>query len=245
MAFAPQAGRFAVVGALVATIALSWAYLGAMAAHGMAAALTPASWSASYAGTMLLMWVLMMVAMMLPSALPMILLMDRFARARRRGGGDTALFAGGYVAVWAGFALLATLGQWALEAAGGLTPELRLVSPALAAGVFIAAGAYQFSPLKSGCLVACRSPLAFLAAHWRAGAGGALRMGLHHGLLCLGCCWLLMALLFVGGAMNLLWIVPVALFVLVEKCLPAGERIGRTAGALLVLWGAAIFFLNG
>jgi predicted metal-binding membrane protein len=240
MALAPPVGRFAVIAALLAAITLSWAYLAAMAGHGMGATHGPAAWSVPYAAAMLLM----MVAMMLPSAVPMIVLMDRLVRGRQGAGRDTALFASGYVVVWAGFGAFATLAQWALHAAGGLTADLRLVSPTLAAVVFIAAGAYQFAPLKGSCLVACRSPLAFLTRYWRAGPDGALRMGLHHGLLCLGCCWLLMTLLFVGGAMSLLWIVPLALFVLVEKYLPGGERVGRAAGALLIIWGAAVLLMN-
>jgi len=246
MAIALGAGRAAVIASLLAVIALSWAWLAAMAAHGMHAgeALAPAEWTASYAGSMLAMWVLMMVAMMLPSALPMVLIVDRFNRSRAAGAGlATALFAAGYLLVWAGFSALATAAQWGLERSGLLSADMALAGTGIAAAAFIAAGAYQFAPLKRSCLDACRSPIGFLSAHWRPGRAGALLMGLHHGAFCLGCCWALMALIFVGGVMNLLWIVPVALFVLVEKCLPGGERMGKAGGALLIAWGAAALFI--
>jgi predicted metal-binding membrane protein len=247
MAIAVSAGRAAVVASLLAVIGLSWAYLVAMETHGMHAgqAMAPAAWSASYAASMFAMWVLMMVAMMLPSALPMVLIYDRFQRSRGAPGVATALFAAGYLAVWTLFSALATAAQWGLERSGLLLADMALGGTGIAAALFIAAGAYQFAPLKQRCLDACRSPIGFLSAHWRPGGVGALRMGLHHGAFCLGCCWLLMTLLFVGGVMNLLWIVPVALFVLIEKCLPGGERMGKAGGVLLIAWGAAAFFISG
>lgn len=244
MAIAMGAGRAAVIASLVAVIAISWAWLAAMASHGMhaGAALAPAAWSAPYAASMLAMWVLMMVAMMLPSALPMVLIVGRFGASRGDALG-TALFAAGYLLVWAGFSVLATAAQWGLERTGLLSADMALAGTGIAAAAFIAVGAYQFAPLKRRCLDACRSPIAFLSAHWRPGRAGVLLMGLHHGAFCLGCCWALMALLFVGGVMNLLWIVPVALFVLAEKCLPGGERIAKAGGALLIGWGAAALFV--
>jgi predicted metal-binding membrane protein len=237
-------GRLAVLGSLGAVIALAWAYLAAMASHGMGGAVaSPAAWGAGYAAAMLVMWALMMVAMMLPSALPMVLIVDRFNRSgasAARAGRLTAAFVCGYVLVWAGFSAAATLLQWGLEASGLLTGSMALSSARLAALVYLAAGAYQFSGLKRACLDACRSPLAFLSVRWRPGPGAALRIGMAHGAFCLGCCWVLMGLLFVGGVMNLLWIVPLALFVLVEKCLPGGERVGKLAGLLLIGWGAGV-----
>lgn len=246
MTTAMRAGRAAVAASLITVIILCWAYLFAMARHGMHAAdaMAPASWSASYAASMFAMWVLMMVAMMLPSALPMILILDRYNRSRGAPVLATALFASGYVLAWVGFSAAATAAQWGLDRSGVLTQELAFSGTVLAAAAFIAAGAYQFAPLKRSCLDACRSPLGFLSAHWRAGARGALLMGLHHGAFCLGCCWVLMGLLFVGGVMNLLWIVPVALFVLIEKCLPGGEHMGKVAGALLIAWGVAALFMS-
>lgn len=229
------AGRPLVVAALLATIGLAWTSLLAMSTRGMGAALEPMAWTPAHAAEMLAMWALMMVAMMLPSAAPMILILHRFTRS----AAATLLFAGGYVLVWTGFGAAATGLQWALARGGQLSGAMALTGTWLAAGAFIAAGAYQFVPLKRTCLDACRSPIGFLSAHWRTGPGGALAMGLHHGTFCVGCCWVLMGLLFVGGLMNLVWIVPVALFVLVEKYLPGGPRVGRAAGALLIAWGVA------
>lgn len=244
MTFALKPARVTVLGSLGAVIALAWAYLAAMAGHGMGGAVaSPAAWGAGTAAAMLVMWALMMVAMMLPSALPMVLMVDRFNRSGAsagRAGRLTAVFVCGYVIVWAGFAAAATLLQWGLEASGLLTGSMVLSSARLAAVLYLAAGAYQFTALKQTCLDACRSPLAFLSARWRPGPGAALRIGMAHGAFCLGCCWVMMGLLFVGGVMNLLWIVPLALFVLVEKCLPGGERVGKLAGLLLIGWGAGV-----
>jgi predicted metal-binding membrane protein len=230
-----RGGRTAVAASLGVVIALAWAYLVAMAGHGMAGMHT--------AAMLFLMWVLMMVAMMLPSALPMVLIFDRFNRARGNAAFSTALFTAGYLLVWTGFSAGATALQWALQGSGLLSADMALTGTWIVAAAFIAAGAWQFAPLKRSCLDACRAPIAFLSAHWREGRRGALLMGLHHGAYCLGCCWLLMALLFVGGVMNLLWIVPIALFVLLEKVLPGGGRMGKVGGALLIAWGAAALFM--
>jgi predicted metal-binding membrane protein len=110
-------------------------------------------------------------------------------------------------------------------------------SAALAGGIFLLAGLYQWTPLKNACLSHCQSPLAFLTKEWREGAWGAFVMGLRHGLFCVGCCWALMALLFAAGVMNLLWVAAIAIFVLAEKLLPRGLLLGRASGALLVAWG--------
>jgi predicted metal-binding membrane protein len=112
----------------------------------------------------------------------------------------------------------------------------------LSAGLLIAAGIYQLTPLKRVCLSHCRSPVHYLSAHWRQGHFGALRMGITHGTYCLGCCWLLMALLFVGGAMNLLWIAGLSVVVLTEKLVPAGLWIGRALGLLLLAAGTYVAF---
>ncbi len=184
----------------------------------------------------------MMAAMMLPSAAPMILLYATIARRRsERGESATAagVFAFGYLAVWSVFSLAATALQHELEKAALLSPMMEATSITLAGAVLIAAGLYQWTPLKQACLRYCRSPLDFLLAYWRPGAPGAFLMGLRHGAVCLGCCWLLMLLLFAGGVMNLAWIAGIAVFVLVEKLSPAGHWIGRAAGALLVAWGGA------
>jgi predicted metal-binding membrane protein len=179
------------------------------------------------------MWAAMMVAMMLPSAAPAILL---YARTHRHSlGADppppTAAFLVGYLACWTGVALIAA----ALQLAIG---RMEIGSRGGAAGLLIAAGLYQLSPLKDACLTRCRSPAQFLSRHYRPGALGAFRLGLLHGSYCTGCCWLLMALLFVGGVMNLAWIAALTLLVAAEKLLPGGEWIARIAGIALIGWGA-------
>jgi predicted metal-binding membrane protein len=182
----------------------------------------------------------MMAAMMLPSAAPTILLVG--ALIRNRGSavrGRTALFASGYLLVWVGFSAAATLLQWGLGEAGLLSETMALGNIIVAGVVLIAAGAYQWTPLKDTCLTHCRSPAEFLVRHWSPGAFGAVRTGIRHGVFCLGCCWMLMMLLFVGGLMNLAWIAAIALLVLLEKTIPWGDRMSRLSGAVLAVWGAA------
>ena len=180
-------------------------------------------WTLGYAALIFLMWAIMMVAMMLPSAAPTILLVT--ALARDRIAPVAVPFACGYVLVWTGFSLAATALQFGLDRAGVLSETM-------------ATSAYQWTPLKQACLQHCRSPLAFLLGRWRKGAWGAVTNGMRHGLFCLGCCWMLMVLLFVGGLMNLLWIAALAMLVLLEKTLPWGGRTSRATGAALVVWGA-------
>jgi predicted metal-binding membrane protein len=150
-----------------------------------------------------------------------------------RGG----FFTLGYLVAWTAFAVVAATVQWVLHGAALLSPAMTSASPLLGGMLLIAAGVYQWLPLKAACLTHCRSPLDFFAAEWREGEAGALAMGFRHGLHCVGCCWLLMGLLFVAGVMNLLWIAAIAGFVLVEKVLPGGRIVGRVAGAVLVVWG--------
>ncbi len=198
------------------------------------------AWTPAYFALMLAMWWVMMVAMMLPSAGPMVLLFAAVNRKRCQQGQPytlTGFIAAGYLFAWGGFSLVAVVLQWGLEQLALLSQMVQTTSPYLGAALLIAAGVYQLTPLKQACLRHCRSPLQFIAYHWRQGAGGAFRMGLEHGLFCLGCCWVLMALLFYGGVMNLAWVAGLALYVLVEKLVPAGHRISRFAGALLILWG--------
>jgi predicted metal-binding membrane protein len=165
---------------------------------------------------------------------------------RRQLRGDPAVGAGvfglGYILVLTAFSLAAVALQIGLDHAHLLSPVMR-ASRSVAGGVLIAAGLYQWTPLKQACLRHCRSPLEFLATEWREGRIGALKMGLRHGAFCLGCCWMLMLLLFVGGVMNIAWIAAVAAFVLVEKVSPAGPSIGRITGLLLVTSGGAILVL--
>jgi predicted metal-binding membrane protein len=183
------------------------------------------------------MWSVMMVAMMLPSALPMIL---TFVQVAQRNGerARAHAFVTAYVLVWLIFGIAGTAAQWALQRWGALD-EMALSASALPTAVLlVVAGLYQFSPLQHLCLASCRTPLGFLIGEWRAGVAGAFRMGIRHGLLCLGCCWALMALLFVGGVMNLAWVAALAFAVAIEKIAPAGERMGVAMGWGLIAIGA-------
>ncbi|MEA3081595.1 MAG: hypothetical protein QOD54_1263 [Sphingomonadales bacterium] len=188
------------------------------------------------------MWGAMMVAMMSPSAAPTILL---YGRVHRNAAGasppPTAAFLAGYLACWIGFALVAAALQLALERAALASPaSMALHGRHAAAALLIAAGLYQLSPFKDACLGRCRSPADFLARNYRPGASGALRLGLLHGAYCVGCCWMLMALLFVGGVMNLIWIAALTLLVAAEKLLPGGNWLARIAGMAMAGWGAAL-----
>jgi predicted metal-binding membrane protein len=185
----------------------------------------------------------MMVAMMLPSAAPMILLFALVNRRSREQGASyvpTACFAAGYLIVWGGFSLAATLLQWWLEQSGWLTMSMASASRWLGGGLLIAAGLYQLTPLKHACLRHCRGPIEFISRSWRPGRRGALRMGLEHGAFCVGCCWVVMGLLFYGGVMNVFWIVGLAVLVLLEKVLPAGHGLGSLSGLGFIAWGVAV-----
>jgi predicted metal-binding membrane protein len=189
---------------------------------------------------MFAMWAVMMVAMMLPSATPMILLFANVDRKRQQAQTPylpTSLFAASYLVIWASFALMATAANWALHSRGLMTSMMGSALPLWGGGLLIAAGLYQFTPLKFACLNKCRSPLAFLMTEWRDGAQGAFVMGLRHGAYCVGCCWALMALLFVLGVMNLAWIALLATFVLIEKLASGGPWLSRASGLLLLGWG--------
>jgi len=206
---------------------------------------TPAmGWTAAQLLLAVSMWWVMMVAMMLPAAAPVVLLYARAASARLRGRPATGPFVAGYLAVWGLFSLAAALLQDALQHSGIVAP-MRMDSTArwLSASILVAAGLYQLSPFKEACLAHCRNPAAFLARHFRPGPLGALRMGALHGAFCLGCCWLLMALLFVGGVMNLAWIALLSLLVAGEKLLPGGRRVGQAAGLAFIAWGALVGLL--
>jgi predicted metal-binding membrane protein len=185
------------------------------------------------------MWALMMAGMMLPSAAPMLLAFSAMAKrvSPPRPATHTMAFVTGYLLIWTIFSGAATLVQWGLLEWRLVSPMMISTSPWLAGGLLLVAGAYQFTRLKGVCLERCRSPMAFLAAEWRPGMRGALLMGLRHGTFCLGCCWALMALLFVLGVMNLLWVIALTLLVLAEKTLPATPWLLRISGATLCAWG--------
>ena len=199
---------------------------------------------AAYLVEAFVMWLIMMVAMMLPSAAPMILLYGKLARSGRQQGGvfaSTTVFAGLYLAVWAGFSAVAALIQWALVRTGAISDMgLAFGDSRVAGALLVAAGLYQLTPLKHTCLEKCRSPLSFLMRLWRPGLAGAARLGLTHGVYCLGCCAMLMALLFVFGVMNLAWVALLAIVVLIEKVFPGGQRIGWFAGIAAVAVGVAM-----
>jgi predicted metal-binding membrane protein len=189
------------------------------------------------------MWAVMMVAMMVPSAAPMILTflsVNQRRRESRRPFTPVGFFIAGYLAVWTLYAAIAAIAQWELHKASLVSSMMVASSPAFSGGLLIAAGVFQWTPLKHACLKGCRSPLTFLMSEWREGSTGALTMGLRHGAYCVGCCWVLMALLFVAGVMNLLWVAVIALFVLAEKILPKGQLVGRLAGIVLFAAGAVI-----
>jgi predicted metal-binding membrane protein len=186
------------------------------------------------------MWWVMMLGMMLPSAAPMILTfaaLQRRKRERDQPYVPTAMFVAGYLVVWGVFSLAATTAQWALQQGALLSPMLALTSPLAGGVLFILAGIYQLTPLKNACLRQCRSPFAFVLNHWRDGRYGALRMGASHGVYCLGCCWVLMALLFAVGVMNLIGVAAIATLVFVEKLLRGGVWVGRIGGGAMAVFG--------
>jgi len=187
-----------------------------------------------------------MVAMMTPAAAPMVLTYARINRQRALVsspfGADVA-FVIGYLVLWGLFSLAAAAAQWLLHTAALLSPAMSSASPVFSAVLLIGAGFYQFTPVKNACLAKCRNPMGFLMSEWRNGVRGAFIMGLRHGMYCLGCCWLLMALLFVAGVMNLLWIALIALAVLAEKVLPFGVWVSRALGAASVAGGVGLLVL--
>jgi len=239
--------RFVVILGLAAVILLSWAYtiyltqqMGiSIWGHVVIGPHTQA-WTIASFLMYFLMWSIMMIAMMTPSAAPMLLFYAKIIRQKQPGREPylkTGLFLLGYLLVWIGFSAAATLVQWALHSTSLVTMQIVRATPILGGIILISAGAFQFSQLKNACLTHCRTPVGFIMTDWREGNLGALIMGIKHGFYCVGCCWLLMALLFVAGVMNLLWMAIITIFVLVEKIVPAGDRISRYAGVLFIIWG--------
>ncbi len=236
--------------ALLALCGLAWAYVLYLAwgmehmevGAGMVTMPRMTSWQAVDLALVFAMWAIMMIAMMLPSAAPMLLAFAALSRKLHEPSPSTELFAfvGGYVVVWCGFSLLATLLQWGSLEARLVSPMMQVSSRWLGGVLLIAAGVYQLTPLKQTCLARCRSPLVFLTAEWRKGLRGALVMGVRHGFFCLGCCWLVMLLLFVLGIMNVVWIAVLAAFVLAEKTLPASRWPSIAGGLAFLGWGVAL-----
>ncbi len=203
------------------------------------------AWSGAEFAFIFLMWSVMMVAMMLPSATPIVLLYARVGRMAAVDGepfAPTGWFAAGYLLVWLGFAFAATSAQWGLERAALLTPMMESASNAVGGILLIMAGLYQWSPLKDTCLAQCQAPLLFIQRYggFRRNVLGALEIGVRHGAYCVGCCWALMTLLFVGGVMNVLWIAAIAALVLVEKVVVGGRLVSRAAGAGLIIAGVCL-----
>ena len=199
------------------------------------------SWAGGTLLPLFVMWAGMMVAMMLPSAMPMILTFATVSRKRReeeRPYVSVTIFVAGYVAVWSAFSLLAAIAQWILHKQALLSPDMVSRSAWLGGLLLLAAGIFQFTPLKHACLTQCRAPFEFIMTRWREGARGAFRMGVEHGVFCAGCCWALMGLLFVAGVMNILWIAVLSLAVGLEKMLPRGLWLSSATGVALTVWGA-------
>jgi predicted metal-binding membrane protein len=247
----PHRERWIIGGALAGIAAVAWAYM-IHEARGMSVsgvckclglqmggrALT--DWSAGSLLPLFLMWAGMMVAMMLPSATPMILTFAAVSRNRRRQERPyvpVTIFVAGYVAIWAAFSVVAAFAQWILHREALLSPAMASSSAWLGGILLLAAGVFQFTPLKHACLTQCRAPFDFIMTRWREGTRGAFRMGLEHGLFCAGCCWALMGLLFVAGVMNIVWIAAITLLVGLEKLFPRGIWLSAATGVILTAWG--------
>lgn len=239
--------RAFVLAGLGGAVALAWAWLvpaavdmyGAM--DGLSAWMMRADWDGRYFALMAGMWSVMMLGMMLPSAAPTLLVFGAVVRRQPQPDRPVArvyAFAAGYLAVWTAFSLAATALQALLARAALVTPMMESASVRFGGVLLLLAGAWQLTPLKQSCLASCRSPMDWLARHWRPGLRGAFALGVGHGAFCLGCCWALMLLLFAGGVMNLAWIAAITLFVLLEKLAPFGVQGGRLSGVLLMASGA-------
>jgi predicted metal-binding membrane protein len=223
--------------------AAGWAFVGWMTldmGHPWVVLMMPTSafWQPTTIVAVLIMWAMMMVAMMLPSAALMIATFDNLERHKTGPAAEplrTSAFVAGYLLIWIGFSLVATALQWSLQGLGLVTPMAESASPLLTSGLLAIAGLYQFSPLKHVCLRYCRSPIGFLLTEWRPGVSGAWAMGLKHGTYCLGCCWAVMLLLFVAGAMNLAWIIILTTIVAAEKLVPPTTWMTGAIGAVFLL----------
>jgi predicted metal-binding membrane protein len=234
--------RWVVAAGLLLVTSMAWWYVLAGAGMDMGAMdmSMPMPWSAGYALLVFLMWWVMMAAMMLPSAAPMILLFARVNRKSRAADSPyvpTTIFASGYLVAWGLFSLLATAVHWLLDQTGLLSAQMSSRSVTLGGLLLVLAGIYQLTPWKHACLRHCRGPMDFVLRYWRPGRCGALSMGLRHGALCVGCCWVVMGLLFYGGIMNLYWITGIATLVLLEKLFPAGGYLGFAGGIVFIAWG--------
>jgi predicted metal-binding membrane protein len=227
-------------------IGLCWAWLVPMARDmygtmtGAAAWMMTGTWDFPHQVLLFAMWVIMMFGMMLPSSAPTLLLYAAVVRRSpesHNAAGRLYAFAAGYLLAWTAFSLVATVLQLLLRHWLLLSPMMEVSNRVFGGALLLLAGLYQLTPYKHACLKSCRSPAAFIVQHWKPGVAGALRLGLEHGLYCLGCCWALMLLLFVGGVMNLWWIGLLTIFVLLEKLAPLGAQGGRLSGILIIALG--------
>jgi predicted metal-binding membrane protein len=240
--------RFIVISGLLVICILSWLYIiylyrqmevMNMDALFFAMPMTP-SWTIADFALLFLMWLIMMIAMMTPAAAPLILIFAMVNRQRKQQNRpfvNTAYLMMGYFLVWTAFSVAATSLQWLLQQISLLNPEMKTTNKILGSVILIAAGIFQFTSLKHTCLQYCRTPVDFVHRHWKEGKQGALQMGIKNGFYCLGCCWMLMVLLFVAGIMNLLWVALITLFVLIEKISPQTKWISYAAGFVLVVYG--------
>lgn len=227
---------------ILALSLVGWALLAWMAfdmSHPVAQLMMPSTsaWTFANLWAILCMWAVMMAAMMLPSALPVVMTFARLCERDREQLRFSA-FVGAYLLVWIGFSVAATALQWFLQFEDWLNPMIVSTSVGLSGSLLLIAGVYQFSPLKRVCLANCRTPIGFLLGEWRTGIRGAFAMGLRHGGFCLGCCWALMALLFVGGVMNIAWIAALSIAVAIEKMAPYGDKVAIVLGIGLIVAGA-------
>jgi predicted metal-binding membrane protein len=242
-----RAERSAAGAALALLVAVSWTALvridwSMRSTHTSGLPMPRADpWGAADLALIAAMWLVMMIAMMAPSVLPALRVHHQVLRTRDpldRGEAGTLAFLAGYLLAWSAFAIVASVGQWWLHQHLIVSSAMVIVKPAVAGSLLLAAGAYQFTSLKNACLQRCRAPLAFLIQHWSDGPRGALGMGLRLGAQCVGCCWLLMLLLFVFGVMDLAWIAALSAVVLAEKLLPDRRPFQHALGAILIAYGA-------
>lgn len=240
--------RLVVLGGLVGIVALSWVYLIYLSIDMQNMSMEMSmpqmqAWKPADFILTFIMWSVMMIAMMTPSAAPMILTFSAINRRKSDVGNPvvlTGIFLLGYLVVWTAFSAVVTIVQWGLHSVALLSPMMVSSSPFLGGFLLLLAGIFQFTPYKHACLGYCRTPMGFLMTEWRMGKQGAFVMGVRHGYFCVGCCWLIMALLFVAGVMNLLWVATIAGFVLLEKVIPASGWVSRVAGVLMLIWGAGM-----
>lgn len=234
--------RAMVIFGIFALSALAWVHMGYLGWHAVAHsdALRPSAHHPTNLILIFLMWSVMMVAMMIPSAAPTILMFDTIIRKKSEHTAlvsPTLLFVSGYLATWMVYSGMAAVLQLWLQNAALITTSTVKSVPVISGCLLIIAGLFQFSHLKYACLKHCQSPMGFFMLHWKDGPRGAFLMGLRSGLYCVGCCWALMVLMFVAGAMNIIWMVLLAIYILAEKMIPGGRRFSRISGMIMIGWG--------